>query len=206
MALLRQKTTRSEPLKPNSITALPLDTPHSPIPSKRTLRNNQHRRRNRPMNEITIRSSQSGGESEALLPWATLWCEDIRMLMCLRYVEYLNVSINNTLPKHVVVNTNVPAIRTSHRVIRQIYRPLVFHVPCGTPNVAVRQKTTPDISRENCLAETRGCRYVPLPRGRMRHASLLPRIERYTDISLHHNSTRDRPAAIGVVRTICIHV
>lgn len=57
------------------------------------------------------------------------------MLLCRRYVDNLKLPISNTFPKEVVVNINELTVTSCHRVIRQLYRPLVILTDPGRPNV-----------------------------------------------------------------------
>ena len=53
----------------------------------------------------------------------------ISMLFFLRYVYSLELPISDTLSKEVMADINVFTVGSGHRVVRQVYRPLVILLP-----------------------------------------------------------------------------
>ena len=82
------------------------------------------------------------------------------MLFFRTHVYNLQIPVSDSLQKEVMVNINVLTIRSSHRVVRQVYPPLVIIHHRGTSNIAIGKHETPDIPHETVLANSRGRRHV----------------------------------------------
>ena len=71
--------------------------------------------------------------------------QKINLLFFRRHVYNLELLISDTLSKEVKADINVLTVGSSHRVVRQVYRPLVILLHRGISNIAIRKNETPRI-------------------------------------------------------------
>ena len=119
--------------------------PQNQMPQKYLYNNNKS------AHEITSSSSQSYGENES--QWLG---RKISMLFFRRYVYNLELPISDSLSKEVMADINALTVGSSHRVVRQVYHPLVILLHRGISNIAIRKNETPDIPHKSSLANSRG--------------------------------------------------
>ena len=65
--------------------------------------------------------------------------QKISMLISRRYVYNLELPVGDTLPKKLMADMNVLYVGSSHRVVRQVYRPFAILLHRGTSNIATRK-------------------------------------------------------------------